>query len=333
MKISNIKAIKSLSQEDLFIIDWNIGKYCNYNCEYCEPATHNKITNHLSYNEIVNSIKLLCSFFKNKRILLCITGGEPTANPNLLSACKLLYKENINIVITTNGTQSSLYYNDILNYVNHITFSQHFQKNRSFDVFLNKLKEINIIHKDKINVQVMCHGELFNEVKQAVDFYKTHNIAYTIRRIIPISRDKFDPDFNTPQPATIYNDEYLAWILAETEIYKPSIPNIHIIYENNGKILNQSVNINNITANKLNVFTNWICYAGKESIIVRSNGDIYRCVHKVGGKLGNILDKTLTLGDVPPIICTSCKCNCATDIVTTKAINEKYLDLINKLEL
>lgn len=329
--LSNIKAIKSLNRNNSILVDWNIGTYCNYNCVYCSPEIHNKNINHLTYNQIIDATELLCSCFKDKNLVLSITGGEPTTNPNLLLVCKSLYKkENIRIIITTNGTQSISYYNDILQYVDHITFSQHFHKDQQSKIFLNKLKKINNIYKDKINVQVMCHGELFNNVKKSVEFYKTHNISYTLRRIRPVHIDKTNPNINALQPSTIYNDTYLSWILQESDIYKSTSPTTRIIYKNNNDIVYESINTNKITANKLNSFKDWICYAGVESLIIWPNGDIHRCVHEVGGKLGNILTNTIDDLNIQPIICTSYKCNCVTDINATKAINQKYLDLINK---
>ena len=43
-------------------------------------------------------------------------------------------------------------------------------------------------------------------------------------------------------------------------------------------------NVNNITAQELNRFEGWECWAGVQQISISNTGDVYRAICKVGGK-------------------------------------------------
>ena len=154
--LQNIKAISSLRSPHTILIEWNIGKLCNYNCAYCNPALHDSTSTHLSYSVMTDTIDFLLTQFDNDKILLTITGGEPTLNPMLFTFCKHLYKLGItNIVLTTNGSQSLSYYVKISKYVDSITFSQHFNEVRQLTPFLTKMKEFNKSRNSFMMIQVM----------------------------------------------------------------------------------------------------------------------------------------------------------------------------------
>jgi hypothetical protein len=76
-------------------------------------------------------------------------------------------------------------------------------------------------------------------------------------------------------------------------------------------------NVNDLLANESNKFKGWLCWAGLQNITIDSDGNVWRAICKVGGKLGDIHNGF----DVPtePIICTKDSCNCAADIQLSKA--------------
>lgn len=77
-------------------------------------------------------------------------------------------------------------------------------------------------------------------------------------------------------------------------------------------------NVNNITAQELNRFMGWECWAGVQQISIANTGDVYRAICKVGGKLGNIYEGTFEM-PTDTIICNKPDCICAADVAISKA--------------
>ena len=87
-------------------------------------------------------------------------------------------------------------------------------------------------------------------------------------------------------------------------------------------------NVNAITAQELNRFEGWECWAGVQQISISNTGDVYRAICKVGGKIGNIYEGTFNMPD-STIICNKPDCICAADVQISKALPEH----VNKLRV
>ena len=96
--------------------------------------------------------------------------------------------------------------------------------------------------------------------------------------------------------------------------------NIILYYDDD---TSQEGNVNDFLADEQNKFEGWVCWAGVQSITIRSDGEVFRALCKVGGSLGNI-NTGFTI-PTAPIACTSKKCMCAADIQLSKALPE-HLD-------
>jgi organic radical activating enzyme len=84
-KLENIKAIEGTNLPEYFSIEIKVTMLCNYKCHYCTDMRINENYN-ISFDK--NNIKkLLVSIRKtfNKKILVFISGGEPTLQPDLLN--------------------------------------------------------------------------------------------------------------------------------------------------------------------------------------------------------------------------------------------------------
>jgi hypothetical protein len=90
--------------------------------------------------------------------------------------------------------------------------------------------------------------------------------------------------------------------------------NIIVHYENGSS--NES-NVNDLLANETNKFKGWLCWAGVQNITIDNEGNVWRAICRVGGKLGTIYDDFKVPTD--PIICTKESCTCAADIQLSKA--------------
>jgi MoaA/NifB/PqqE/SkfB family radical SAM enzyme len=90
------------------IIDWRITSCCNNTCGFCYAASD---LDSIKDTQIEEAITAICS---TKCGIVCITGGEPLLNP--LFAIKImmeLKKHNLDIYLSTNGTNYLDHINDI----------------------------------------------------------------------------------------------------------------------------------------------------------------------------------------------------------------------------
>jgi hypothetical protein len=94
--------------------------------------------------------------------------------------------------------------------------------------------------------------------------------------------------------------------------------NILIHYEDGSS---EESNVNDLLAQEKNKFKGWMCWAGVQNLTIDNEGNVWRAICRVGGKLGNIYEGF----EIPatPIVCTKESCTCAADIQISKAkINE-----------
>jgi organic radical activating enzyme len=95
--------------------NWHLTNWCNYKCSYCPVLT--VITNNFkkddhaeSYKSVLERLSTIDHPFK-----MCITGGEPTLNPNILEILEGLAKlDNCHqIAVMTNLSRSVAFYKSI----------------------------------------------------------------------------------------------------------------------------------------------------------------------------------------------------------------------------
>jgi molybdenum cofactor biosynthesis enzyme MoaA len=119
---------------------------------------------------------------------ISFTGGEVTANKNFLPLIKWLrdtYADIAMILLTTNGSASQRYYQDLSQYVESISFSTHSEfinEQRFFDTVV-AVDHVMIRPQKSVHVNIM--NEHWNQDR--IELYKKwldqRNISYTINQI------------------------------------------------------------------------------------------------------------------------------------------------------
>lgn len=288
--------------QDSIHVEWNIGKRCNLDCSYCPAEIHDNFSPHTAIDTMVNTIHKLEAL--NKPIRLSLTGGEPTVHPNITKIINCA-KQCLNwLSVTTNGLRSADWY--VNQPVDQWVFSLHFDNKHISRAVENviRYKHLHDINNQstKFQVNLMCHHDYMDDVKDAAKYLESNNIPYVCRRIRWTAadlRDQFD-DMR-------YKQEDLEWILSKTATVKANC----VI---DGKDM---LHANDVIKHKLNQFKGWSCNAGLESLMINWDGEVYRATCRVGGSLGNIYNNTFKQ-PVEPIICTREFCTCVADISLTK---------------
>ena len=309
----SIVAVDREFEKDILHVDWFIGKRCNFDCDYCPDGLHDNYSPHYKFENTKKLIDTFLNKFAPSDIRIGFTGGEPTVNPDFLKVCEYASSKGIRLNATTNGTRTSEYYKALLNFLSHLTVSQHFGQHNIYDLH-NKVKQIN---SDKVTVQVMAHAQFFDQVKESTNYYENNNINHWV---MPVDDRRKD---NKSFLASNYSEDYYNWL--QTKLVKHQDKDSVLYFKNNES---KKVHTNEILGDKLNRFKNWICYAGVYYLNVWQDGNVYRGICGAEGTLGNANTGTFNLPS-EPVKCPFDTCDCSPGIHVKKVIDQIYNKVIN----
>lgn len=283
-------------------VEWNIGKRCNLDCAYCPAEIHDNFSPHTDFDIMVNTIYELEKI--GRPIRLSLTGGEPTVHPKIDKIIECAKARLQWLSITTNGLRDPRWY--AVQPVDQWVFSLHFDNvhnRRAAENIVFFCHELDMRSKDtNFQVNLMCHHEYMEEVKEAAILLESHHIPYVCRRIRWTQSD--DRDYFDDMR---YKEKDLEWILSKTATVKANC-----VVDNEFKL-----HANDIIKHKWNQFEGWTCNAGLESLMINWDGEVHRATCRVGGNLGNIYNGTFAQPK-DPVVCTRKWCTCAADIPLTK---------------
>ena len=184
------KIISIKPTEEYFSLNWQIDIRCNYDCMYCSPKWHDNSSRVKSTEELQNV--WLNVFDKTKNLNLpykiSFTGGELTANKNFLpfvtwlknNYSKYLFK----VLVTTNGSASTGYYQKMFEAVDNISFSLH-SEHIDEQKFFNKLIQLRkkLLPNNFIHVDIM--NEFWNQARipHYIQLLESNNISYSVNEI------------------------------------------------------------------------------------------------------------------------------------------------------
>lgn len=137
---------------------------CNFNCPYChngDLVTAHKDMDNITEQSILAHIKKRCGIINH----ICISGGEPTLQLDLINFLQKIKEYPIKIKLDTNGTNPSLiksaYENDLIDYI-------------AMDIKNSKDKYALTVDR-KINIA---------GIEESVDYIKNCGIDYEFRTTV-----------------------------------------------------------------------------------------------------------------------------------------------------
>lgn len=206
---------------DPFLITWDLGRRCNYDCSYCPSHRHDNFSPHATLDDLKKSAdfifeysKLVSKYRINKDFHISFTGGEPTVNPKFIEFAKYVrdkyqtdYKEHFNLKLdlTTNGAMSYSTAQAIIENFDYVTVSYHAEavtklKKQVMDRILQFKSS-----KIGLKVNVMFHSQYFEECKHVCEELKISQIKFVPRLIGD------DPDSKSSQ-AHFYTEDQKKWL-------------------------------------------------------------------------------------------------------------------------
>jgi sulfatase maturation enzyme AslB (radical SAM superfamily) len=296
-------------------IDWHLTNLCNYQCSYCAPRLHDGSAPSID----IEILKRFCDnvlFYaggKNKRVLFGFSGGEVTYLkyfPELLE--HVAAKQGLARIVSNASSPLSWWENNV-KYLYCVTLSLHLDQLKDLDHFISVAKLVNDSPTTYLNIAVMMDPRHFER-----GVLWTQEIKRNVRASITLmplfhgfgTSDTKKEFFYTAEQKNTMKTLKGEWV-------KKDIPTLRGgLFLNNGQET-QFVSASDLLKGGLNRFYGWSCNAGVENIIVRLDGNIFRCWRSQGGRIGTIFDDANPFREIP-ITCRSPDCPCTGDICTTK---------------
>ena len=134
---------------------WDITRRCNYDCGYCWPSIHNKTDAYHSWDVISGFIdRAVDRWAQGGEIRWNFGGGEPTMHPNFIDMIKYLKSKKQFVLVVSNGSRSSRFWQEAVPYLNTVLMSAHFgsmdQIPGNEDRFIENCRIV-MEHHDRVN--------------------------------------------------------------------------------------------------------------------------------------------------------------------------------------
>jgi len=312
MKQQYIKLIHGVEENNNWIvINWCLGNTCNFSCSYCPEFLHSGSVKWPEPEVVKQFIQKVKDHYYPKNIYFEFTGGEVTLYRHFADICKFCTDIGVKVGFITNGSRTLRWWEENKTYFDHVCVSYHAEYADSEHF----LKVLEILHNEvRTHVNIMMSPEKFEECYNLAK--KVITIPNLSLALQPLIRDLKSElyDYTDDQQEVLNNqhDLFVANIRRNKE-FKFYRGAMKTIYSDNSE---QIVPAHDFIANNTNNWQGWRCNAGLEQLIVDTNGEIYRGWCKEGGILGNIHnDINFPQG---PVICSTTRCHCNFDIMSTK---------------
>ena len=295
-----------------FKIIWQITSDCTYHCEYCPKELHEGTSKEIDLKDFEKFLGL----FKDRKIVMTITGGEPTIHPQFLEIINLLKEKNIKTVVDSNLSRSLRFYQEAGPLVDNWCVTLHPSQHQ-----LDLEKIHGLSSASFVVVYVMMdpkYWELatswYNQLKEI------KNIKLTVLK--PVNNwagadyqgmfTKEQQEFLNQATASLnFTQERIAEM---KENYSWLMDLGSTITWNNNTV--EPVDADSLMRQGLNKFKGWSCSTGNEVVVLDAVGNVSLATCGVTN-LGHW--STLNIDDiVEPVICPREFCNCGTDIKGSK---------------
>ena len=314
----SIVAVDPNSGKDTLYLQYQFTNTCNYKCWYCWPESHSATHRWPDLDLIKTNLGSLIDHYRSngkKKIVINLTGGEPTLWPDLNKFVKYFYeKYDCKFSLITNGSRTLSWWNQYAEYFDRITISVHHQ---SCD--LDHLTRVaDCVYKKSVIVeaQVLMDPYEWDKCIDLVNGLKKskHKWSVAVKEILV-------------NDTLIYNDEQKKY-LSRSVKRKPGFF-YHLL---NNKLDNkkftvthdtgyfETIDYNTIIVNNWNHFKGWECNLGVDSIFIDYTG-------KISGTCGECLygvDFYYNLHDIDfpnkfypsitSVLCTKEGCYCISEV-------------------
>lgn len=354
-----------------FSVDWYIGKRCNFACSYCVDYLHDYTSPHVPLENMKKLVDLIYEKEGDNVLWSLTGGEPTLNPKFLDLCAYIREKGRKYISVTTNGSRTLAYHKDLFDLVDGITQSFHFEfMEHRIDEYIEKFIELDKYRqelnekrkpgepKKTLILRFMVETGQLDNVERMDKAYRQAGITNIEHRYIRPPgkdkgkgmqpeekfefKDKKDPNQITDKKqvtkietneASYYGDNEQGAI---KQIYKstadPDKRKLKFWFQDNhGDYVDEDYHYNELNYDKKNNYEGWLCWAGVKHLKVTPPGDIYIGSCHVGGKRGNIYDKSSIDLPIEPIRCSKWRCTDNTDLKVPKIKDWEHYHLVKDM--
>lgn len=252
-----------------------ITDFCNYNCWYCYNEKNIQKRN-LDLHRLCKYIRFLQKNI-DKPIELELIGGEPSVHPQIVEFVRMV--QDIKPVLFTNFSLDCEIYRQMSDCGALFDITYHLIDGRKNQKVLDNIEKIYQYNGDSIrNINVMLDKNHFDQLMETFNYlvvaYRDKNIE---PRLILINEtpDKYTDEQLFRFGQLIQKDDY-RYFNVRTNLSEYQVCHNQIYWMTN------------------QIYTKWLCLAGKDALYIHNNGNIYCCEgyydYFESTPLGNIFD-------------------------------------------
>lgn len=188
MVFTNDDILEISTKTSLYSIKWKLIDICNYKCEYCyQKRSEKDISEYVKYNKqkIYETLEKINNIIEklNRPIEIHFTGGEVTLI-DLYDIIQKLHSNTKKIVIATNFSNTSDYYNSIIDYcktksIKLTILASYHSSQCSFNDFFTKLTKLN--DKKCVKSIFVFNKANFNKMYSKARFLT--NLGYLVKPV------------------------------------------------------------------------------------------------------------------------------------------------------
>lgn len=272
-------------------VQWSLANQCNLRCDYCHPELYkgdNPFPDLKRLSKAFDNLDILSTYYD--RILLEITGGEPTYSQNLQLVIARNSNPKISYQLVSNGYADVSWWAAIKHKLSQIQLTYH--HGTDFDHFFDVVQEL-----EQIFPTILIPITPDNWQKQMTVYETLKPFNYDLQLQFLYSN------------FTRGNNQYLNYSQEQWDYY----------YFTKGIVKQEEVvkTIEFKRQHNLNNFYGHMCWAGSEQVVINQLGDVYRgwCF---GSRFGNIYTDHIKLFN-GPMACPKTQCTNGFDLQARKS--------------
>ncbi|MEW2917021.1 radical SAM protein [Ruegeria sp. ANG10] len=295
---------------NMVVVDWTLGNSCSYACSYCPKALHDGSLEWQKTDDVLNLYRQLNRHYVDelgKIVWLQFTGGEPTMHPRIIDLLGHASETGFKVSLISNASRTLRFWEMINSRLNSVILTYHaeFAELSHFIQVADTMTDRITVH-----VNVTMHPDRFDQTLEE---------ARELRAALPTASISLKPlrkDFGAQ--LYDYTDDQLQVLAMGLPSDKAPVGEEprSLMRATTRSGHTEILRPNDFLLRDMNRWRGYKCNVGLESLRVRGNGEIFRGVCGVGGKIGTLGDEL----DLPrdQIRCTKDACSCLADILIRK---------------
>jgi MoaA/NifB/PqqE/SkfB family radical SAM enzyme len=300
------------AHEDWFVVNWCLGNTCNFSCSYCPSHLHDGSKPWPTLENIKAFITKTVEQTYPRKVYFEFTGGEVTLYKHFIEICQHCTDLGAKVGLISNGSRTLRWWEENKKYFDHVCLSFHPQF-ADADHFIEVVK---LLHEDiRTHVNIMMDPDMFDYCYAIAN--KIKNLGNLSMALQPLIHDFGDTLYDyTPSQKNIFDKQHelITRHIKFTKSFDYYRGAMRLLYNDGTSEISSA---HRFISFKTNDWSGWKCYTGVEQVVVDMDGSIWRGWCRVGGLIGNIIDKELVI-PTEPIICNKTMCHCNFDIMSTK---------------